>query len=215
MKTCRRIAMILGAVLLAVAGGAAQDSTYRPPGSLGLRGGLSWPLGSWAASRINPNVNFFIQGGTFDADIELNIGKRLTLALAGGYSNLNGSDWEEYVASKGGSVKVTASAFHLALLLRPHVLVTRTDLLRIELGPAILWPKGSETYQGRSYSYDFLQSSSWGVRGGVEYTRFLTETFGVSICAAVLVFPSGVKYLSSETQSYVSLPITVGFRVAF
>ena len=207
---------LIGLIFLVMASGVfGQDIPQGAASSLGLRGGFSWPLGDWARSRIEPSVNFFAMGVSFDADLELAIGKRWTVAISGGYASLNGKDWENYVASNGGQITVSAYAVHFALLLRSHVLLTRPDILRIEFGPALLLASGSETYQMRAYKYDFLTKPEFGVRGGIEYTRLLTDFIGVSLDAAVLVFPSGVEYVDGESRTVVSLPVTLGVRFLF
>lgn len=207
---------LIGLALLGSASIAqAQDSLQHAATSLSLGGGLSWPIGSWAESRINPSVSFFSMGPSLQADLDVAIGRRWTLAVAFGYESLSGSDWENYVASKGERVTVSASAMHFALLLRPHLLIKGPNILRIELGPALLLANGSETYNGRGYTYDFLQKTTFGVRGGVEYTRLLTESIGASINAAIIVFPSGVQYIDNQEQTIVSLPVTLALRFFF
>ena len=207
---------LIGLICLVTAPGVlGQDTTQGAASSLGIRGGVSWPLGDWAKSRVDPSVNFFTVGLAFDADLEVAIGKRWTLAFNGGYASLNGSDWEDYVASKGEQVTVSAHAVHFAILLRPHVWLRGPDILRIEFGPALLLASGSETYLMRAYTYDFLKSSTFGVRGGIEYTRLLTDFIGVSLNTAVMVFPSGIQYVDGETRTVISLPVTVGVRFLF
>ncbi len=201
--------------LMLVPGAMAQDSLQRASSSLGLLGGFSWPLGDWAKSRVDPSASLFVAGPSFHADLEVGIGSRWTLAFAFGYASLNGGDWEECVSSKGGAIEVSAYAMHLAVLLRPHILLKKTDIVRIEVGPALLLASGSETYEGRTYQYDFLKESCFGFRGGVDYTRLLTESLGISLNAAILVFPSGVEYVAGESQTILSLPVTLGVRFLF
>lgn len=212
----RALVLLIGFACLALAPAApAQDTLRQASTSLCLGGGLSWPVGAWAESRINPSVNFFSMGPSFQADLDVAIGRRWTLALGFGYTSLSGKEWEDYVASKGERVSVSASTIHFALLLRPHLLINSQNMLRIELGPALLLADGSETYQGRAYTYDFLPKTAFGVRGGVEYTRFLTESIGVSVNAAIIVFPSGVQYIDRQEQTIISLPVTLGLRFLF
>jgi hypothetical protein len=209
------IALVCAVLLLVSSDGIAQDTTNVARGSLGLRGGITWPLGDWTLSPVNGSVSMFSAGGTFDADLEFAISRRMTLAIAGGYAVLSGSDWEEYVASTGGKLTTSSYTIYFALMLRPHIIITRTDVLRIEFGAAINLPSGSETWEGRSYNYDFLKHPAYGIRGGVEYIRYISEGFGFSINVAVLIFPSGLQYTAGESQMVLSLPVTVGIRVPF
>ena len=212
----RAFQLLIGIALLASAPAAlAQDTLETSTTSLFLGGGISWPLGAWAQSRVTPSVYFFSRGPSFQADLDVAIGRRWTLALAFGYSSLSGDEWEAYVAGKGQKVTVSASTIHFALLLRPHILIKRPNMLRIELGPALLLADGSETYQGRAYTYDFLPKTAFGLRGGIEYTRFLTESLGASVNAAIIAFPSVVKYIDRQEQTIISLPVTLGIRFLF
>lgn len=201
--------------LTAVPAVFAQDTLRVASTSLAIYGGFASPFGDWAKSRVKPSVSLFAMGPTFQADLDVAIGRRWTLALGFGYASLNGGDWEEYVASRGERLTVSGSAIHFALLLRPHLLLKWPDLLRIELGPALLLADGSEKYQGRNYAYDFLHKTTFGVRGGIEYTRFLTESLGASVNAAIIVFPSGVEYIDGQDQTIISLPVTLGLRFLF
>jgi len=140
------------------------------------------------------------------------IGSRWTLALVFGYAPLSGGDCEDYLASKGGTIAVSAYALLLSVLLRPHILLKRPDILRIEVGPALLLANDSETHRTRTYQYDFLTESAFGFRGGIEYTRLLTEFLVISMNAGILVFPSGVEYVAGESQTLVSIPVTLGVR---
>ncbi len=215
MSTLKNIMLSgLASLFLAFAAHAqgTSDSAFT---SFGISGGISMPIGDWAKSRVAPSVNFFGMGMAFQADLELRIGRRWTLALAGGYTDLSGSDWEDYVASKGENVTVSAYSVHFAVLLRPHILLTRPNILRIELGPALLLASGGETYQGRAYTYDFLKESAFGVRAGLEYTRLLTDDIGVTAQAGVIVFPSGIEYVDGMTRTILSLPVTIGIRFLF
>ncbi len=193
----------------------AQDTLQRAATSFCLGGGLSWPVGAWAESRVVPSVNFFSTGPSFQADLDVAIGRRWTMAVSFGYASLSGRDWENYVAGKGERVSVSASTIHFALLLRPHLIMNGPNILRLELGPALLLADGSETYQGRAYTYDFLPKTAFGARGGIEYTRLLTESIGASLNAAIIVFPSGVQYIDHQEQTIISLPVTLGVRFLF
>lgn len=210
------IRLLIGmAYLTAVPAALAQDTLQVASTSLGIYGGFSGPVGDWAKSRVVPSVNLFAMGPAFQADLDVAIGRRWTLALGFGYATLNGGDWEDYVASKGERIAISGSAIHFALLLRPHILIKGPDILRIELGPALLLADGSETYQGRTYTYDFLKRTAFGVRGGIEYTRYLTESLGASVNAAIIAFPSGIEYIDGRDQTIISLPVTLGVRFLF
>jgi hypothetical protein len=55
------------------------------------------------------------------------------------------------------------------------------DILRLEIGPALLFASGEELFEGRTYSYCFLGGMSCGVQGGLEYIRMITASLGLSV----------------------------------
>ena len=183
--------------------------------SFALRGGYGFAAGNWASSRVAPGVSLFAGGGEFGADLELAVSDRVTIAVEGGYGTLSGSQWEEYVRSRGDNLNVTASMAYCGLLLRPHIRLSGSDVLKLEVGPLVLFPSGSETIRGRVFEYDFFSTTRMGGEGGVEYERLLGGDFALTVRLAVIVVPSGVSYADGERRTLVSLPASAGVRVFF
>jgi len=201
--------------LAAPPGLLGQTDNESARSSVGLRGGYAWTPGEWADSRVAQGVAIFGGGLSFGGDIEFRLSTKLTLALDGGYTIFDGSDWEAYAESKGDHLSVTASMFYAAVLLRPHVKVTGSDRLRLELGPVVVFPDGKETFGGKTYAYDFYGTTRFGGMGGIEYQRLLNEDIAATVRASVIIVPSGVKYADGESRTLIALPVTIGIRFFF
>ncbi len=180
--------------------------------SLGLRASYFQPLGDWRNSPVSSSVNLFDASIAFEGDLDFRIANRWTLGVEGGYSPLNGSAWEEYALKKGDTISVSGSFVHFAILIRPHIMVGGPDVIRFEVGPALLLAHGEETYGRRTYPYDFLGEVSFGVQGGVEYMRIFNDGLAASLKMSGLFFPSVVKYIGGATRSAIILPVSVGIR---
>jgi hypothetical protein len=180
--------------------------------SLGIRAGYVWPFGEWTKSVVAPTVDLVGISPGFEADLEFRIASRWTLGVEGGYSSLNGSNWEEYAAGTGDKLSVSGSFIHFALLLRPHLLVGSPNIVRVEVGPAMLLANGEEKLDGQTYTYDFLSSTSFGVQAGVEYIHVFNETVAVSLKAAGLFFPSAVQYVGGRSNTIIMMPVSAGIR---
>jgi hypothetical protein len=191
--------------------GESADSPART--SLGLRAGYVWPLGMWNKSRVEPAVNLVSGSFGFDGDLEFAIAERWTLGVEGGYTSLNGSEWEEYASGKGDTIKLSGSFTHFAVLLRPHFNVTGSDIIRVEFGAAVLIANGQEELGGRIFEYDFLGSPSFGAQGGLEFMHLLNNSLALSFKVQGIFFPSAVEYLDGGTNDIILVPVTVGVRL--
>jgi hypothetical protein len=170
------------------------------------------PLGDWHQSPSAPSVNLIVGNFAIEGDLEFAIGDRWTLAVEAGYTGLNGSDWEEYVRAQGDVISVSGSFTHIALLLRPHLKVTRPDIIRGEFGAAVIFASGHEVYSGKTYPYDFLGGTSFGMQGGLEYMRVLSNSVALTLKASVLFFPVAVQHVGGPAQGMLWVPVTAGVR---
>jgi len=180
--------------------------------SVGLRVGYSWPMGNWNKSPVAPSVNLIGGNVEFEGDLDFAVSNLWTLGVEGGYSSLNGTAWEEYASGLGDRVVVSGSFLHFAVLIRPHIKITQSYWIRLEAGPALLLASGQETFAGRTYPYDFLRGTNFGVQAGLEYVRVLDESFALSIKASCLFFPSSVQHIGGATSSMLFVPVTAGIR---
>ena len=183
--------------------------------SFGLRGGFPVFFGDWNKARTAPDVSRFESGFTGSGDFDIQLSDRFTLGLEIGYQPMSGSDWEKYSATQGDTVKVVASYAYTGLLLRPCIWAGGRDFVRLEAGPILFIPSGSETQFGVSYPYDFFNTVRIGGKGGVEYGRVLVEGLALTFSGSLIVVPSGVSYTDGTVRTVVSLPLTLGARVYF
>jgi hypothetical protein len=199
--------------LLAVPRGAlAQVERDSARSSIGLRVGYSWPMGNWGKSPVAPSVDLIGGNLAFEGDLDFAVASLWTLGIEGGYSSLNGTAWEEYASGLGDRITVSGSFLHFAVLIRPHIKIARSYWIRLEAGPALLLASGQETFAGRTYPYDFLRGTNFGVQAGLEYVRVLDESFALSIKASCLFFPSSIQYIGGATNSMLFVPISAGIR---
>ncbi len=210
--TVRFYAFSVACALIIAMDAMAQSNTESAQNSIGIRGGYSWPMGDWSDQRTAPGVRLFKGSVMFDADMEFSLSDRVSLALNGGYSGLDASDWENYAKSRGDNVSVSASLAYVGLLLRAHVKVSKLDIIAIDIGPVVLFESASETFGIRSYEYDFFHSVRFGVQGGIEYDRCVSESVAVTLRLAGIVAPSGMKYADGESRTVIALPVTAGLR---
>jgi len=100
-------------------------------------------------------------------------------------------------------------------LIRPYLKVGGPDILRLELGPVMLCPSGSENFNGINYNYDFFSSVKFGGMGGIKYDRMLSEYMAASLSFAGIFVPSGISYADGESRTVIALPLTLGLRFYF
>ena len=189
-----------------------QDSART---SLGLHAGYAFSEGDWSKSRVVPDVNLFKGRFTFGGDLEFRLSNRLSLAVDGGYEQLDGSEWEEYVRAHGDTLNVSASFGYIGVLIQPYLKVGGPDILRLEVGPVILFPSGSEKFNGINYNYDFFSSVKFGGMGGIEYDRMLSDYMAASLKVVGIFIPSGISYADGESRTVIALPVTLGLRFYF
>jgi hypothetical protein len=180
--------------------------------SLGLRGGYPVSAGDWNKVRYLPDVNMFKPGFMFGGDLEFRLSDRLNLALEGGYESLDGGDWETYTRATGDTLSVGASFGYASVLLRPCLKSGGPDILRVEIGPVVMFPSGHETFDGRTYNDDFFGSIKVGGEGGIEYDRMIGENLAASLSVAGIVVPSGIAYADGESRAVIAVPVTLGLR---
>jgi len=210
----RQSVVVSGALLLMAlhSPGVAQETEDSVRSSLGLRIGYAVPLGDWHLSPVAPQVNLI--GGNFclELDLDFAIGRKWTLGLEGGYAALNGSDWEDYAATFGERLEISGSFVHCAVLLRPHIMLSGANVLRMEFGPAVLFASGEEVFEGRTYPYDFLGGTSFGMKAGIEYYRILSPSVALSLKASVLYFPSASQHTAQGAKAISIVPLMAGIR---
>ena len=203
---------ILACIIGLVSGVSGQSKDDSARNSIGVRIGYSLSAGDWNKSRVAPDVSLFKGSFTFGGDLEFRLSERLTLAIDGGYGPLNGSDWETYTAGTGDTVSVSASIGYAGILLRPYLKISGPDLIRLQVGPVMLFASGHETVNGRTYNDDFFRSVKFGGEGGIEYDRMLGDNVAASLNVAAIVIPSGVEYADGESRTVIALPVTLGVR---
>ena len=213
-STVKSILLVL-TVLAGFSNSAAQGTPDTTRSSFSIQAGPSMPLGHWTASRMNSSIDVFGTGVYISAELDLAISNRWTIAVTGGYTLYDGGAWEDYVAGQGDAITASMYSFEIAVLARPSLLLSHWDMLRFEFGPAGLFARGSEHYEGRNYNYDYLKTFAIGVQGGIEYTRMLNDYIGISVHTAIVAFPSGIQFIDGETRDIISLPITLGLRFNF
>ena len=190
----------------------AQPAADTLRNSVALRVGYSAPVGDWAKSPVAPSVSLIGGSVTVELDLDFVIGRRLTVGIEGGYTSLGGGAWEEYASGFGDRLEVSGSFIHCAVLLRPHLMVSGANILRLELGPAVLFASGEEVYEGRAYQYDFLGGTSFGGKVGIEYVRLLTASLALSVKGSCMYYPSASQHAAAPARSICFAPVSVGIR---
>ena len=195
----------------------AMTQTHTEPssGSVGVHVGYFLPLGDWNKHRFAPNIDQFGGNIGFGGDLEIRLSDRWGLAITGGYSKLDVSEWEDFARAAGDDVTASASVGHIGLLLRPYLGTSRPDIIKIELGASLVFTKGKETFGRFSYEYDFLKSTVVGILLGIEYDRFLSENIALAARISSMIVPSGIEYADGVDQSLIIMPLTIGMRFHF
>ncbi len=192
---------------------ADQDTVVHS--SIGLRAGYGLPIGIWAESRIAPQVRLFSGSFRFEGDITIGLGQKTGLVIGGGYMSLNGSDWEKYVSSKGDTLRVTGSMTEVSLSLRYYLLRHTPNRIAAEFGLSGTFASGEETFNGNRYTYDFFSTFRLGFHGALEYEYLTSNSVALTLRAAVVIAPDGVKYADGESRTLTYLPFTLGIRFMF
>lgn len=214
-RTTRSLTSAVLFLVLFTARGWCQTDDELSGSSLGLDVGYCLPFGDWTNHRFANGVNQFESGLAFRGDLNLKVGRKFALAITGGYIDLNATDWEDYARKKGDQIKASSSAAYVGLLLKPHLLISHPDVIVLELGAGLFFLNGQETFNGMTYDYDFLKGTRFGIIAGLEYGRFLSESFALSFRATGLIVPSGIQYADGLEHTITAVPITAGVRVFF
>jgi hypothetical protein len=212
----RTTQFLTGALLflfLSTVSGWCQAADELPGTSLGLDVGYFFPFGNWVNHRFANDADQFQGGFVFRGDLNFKVGRKFALAITGGYMNLDETDWEEYAGKMGDQITTSSSAAYLGLLLKPHLMISQPDIIILEVGAGVFFLNGQETFEGMTYDYDFLKGTRIGIIGGLEYERFLSESFALSIRATCMIVLSGIHYADGLEHTITALPITAGFRV--
>jgi hypothetical protein len=194
---------------------AAQERDTIGNTSFGFRFGYTGSSGEWNTVRYAPGVKLLTPGITAGADVTFALSDRVGLVLNGSFQRFDGSDWEEYTASRGDVVRVSATCFSVAVLLRPYLGINRPNLVWIEFGPAALFPSGEESINGSVYQYDFFSSTKFGGEGAIAYERMIGEQTAVMIRAGALVFPTGFSYADGQAFTMTVFPVSAGIRLYY
>ena len=206
--------MFTAAFVLGAGVAGAQEAAGGVRNSLAIQVGYGWAQGEWTGHPYAP-VSFFGQDLVFGADLAFRLSDKLVLAATGFYSGLNTGEWDAYARSMGDEVTSSASMSVVALVIRPYLKSTAPDLVSVDIGPAMLFAGGSETFGGRTYEYDFMGSPRFGVLAAIEYDRCLGANYAVYGRVAGVFIPSGLQYADGWSPSVVTVPVTVGARLLF
>lgn len=190
----------------------AQEGTPDARSSLGLHAAYTLTPGEWSSSPIDKSVKLFAGGLSFEGDLEFRLGPRWTLAVAGAYATLAGSEWEKRAAEGGDRIEISGWMAHAALLLRPHVPLGARDMLRFEFGPAVLFSSGAETLDGVAYTYQQLPGFAVGGTVGAEYLHLFGGNFALSLRAGILFFPGAAESAYTSPGTILIVPVALGLR---
>ena len=211
MSISRTFVVTVAFVLVA---GFARGQEPEPAvrSSMSFHAGYLWPTGGWTDHRF-AGVAFFQSGPVFGGELAFRLSDRFALALNGGYSKLDQGDWQAYARSRGSDLTSSASLAYLSALLRPYLKNDAPDLITLDIGPLILFGRGSEKFATHTFDYDFFGSVRWGGQGAIQYCRCLTRSFGVTVRLAVIVVPSALQYADGDSRTLVAFPVTVGVQL--
>jgi hypothetical protein len=169
--------------------------------------------GSWYKHRYAPNVNQFNGGPEFAVNIEMK-GGFFGFGLKGGYGIWGLGEWEKYANSKGDKIKASASCWHIDTMIKLYPYVQKWNIVKLELGINYFQANGKESYDGRTYEYDFLK---WGIGMffGIEYNHFLDKHIALSLQARYMNIADAIEYADGRIYNIVIIPITSGIRLYY
>ena len=213
MKKLTRKKVILLAIILSIAfaSGTARGGSW----SAALYGGYFMPTGGWTEHRYAPGVNQFGGGMNVGLDFEYQLGPKWSLAAVVQYAGLSTSDWENYVKDSGEYLDAQARLFNLALAVRPYIVSTRANKIKLEFGLGIAFLTGEESYQGLTYGYDFMVNGSFSLVAGVEHNWLFNEKGALVFRAGLLYAADGISYADGESLSPLGFPLSLGVRYWF
>lgn len=211
--------IVVGCLICSMA--SAQEDAGEKSVSLAVHGGYSFLTGDWKSHPF-ADVDQFGGSLVMQAELEFMVGERTALAIAGGYLPLDTDAWTEYATAHGNgyrpeefqpfSIQASASLWSIGLVLKPFLVKSETDHLKLELGASAVFPSGHEEFDQWSYDYDFLKSPSFGLIAGIEYERLVSQSIALTVKTGSLFVISGIHYADSDGQTMVLLPITAGIR---
>jgi hypothetical protein len=175
--------------------------------------GYFQPLGDWTTHRYAEGVEQFQGGYTITPEIELQIND-VGLAAMYNYTRLNAGDWEEYVATQGEDLYASGSINQLGGLVRYYFVDTERHDLNLEGGLSYVWLKGTETYRGFTYNYDFMESGL-GFLAGAGYHYAFNRRLSLMLPVRFLWKPEGIKYPEGETYDIFGLFFQPGLKLTF
>ncbi len=212
MKT-RAAAIIIVVSLAIVLSAALPAASDGSEVSIGFGAGYFFPLGDWKAHRY-ADIDQFGGGFTFQADTEIRFTRRLGMAMIAGYINLDTGAWEDYAASNGDAVDASASIFYLGVQFKPHIWENRLHTLALMLGLNYCFSSGRETFQGKTYDYDFMKNRFVYLLGA-EFDRDISSNTALMVSASVLIIPGGIEYADGLSYAITGVPVTAGIRYRF
>ena len=178
--------------------------------SLGIRVGYSLGIGEWTQHRFAP-VEHLKPGLTYGGDLEIRLSQKVGLGIMVDYTELDVGAWEDYAASKGSSVRATASLINGGVSIRSYLRRKDPSYVKLEIGALLSFGTGREQAHF-TYDYDFLGSPCFGVLLGLEYEYLLGASVSFTVKGAFVYIPSGVSYADGYERSLLITPLTGGFR---
>jgi hypothetical protein len=190
----------------------AQTEEYKPHSSIGLNVGYFFPQGEWNQNRIEPSVDQFRKGLSFEGDLEIIVWDWWAIAFSMGYTDLDVSDWEKHCASTDDTIKASARIFYFGMSIRPYLMGSSTFNVKGQLGLGYFFLSGKETSEIASGEYDFLKSQ-FGLTGGLEFCQYVNDYAALTLRISCYIIPAGVDYADGEkTNNIYGLPVTLGLR---
>ena len=179
--------------------------------AFGMDAGYFLPYGDWQKHRFASGVNQFQGGVTFNPIVEVNL-LGVYFGFFYNYSRLSVKDWEQYARSKGDILTASAKAEQLGLLIKYYFVNRNPNWFNFQIGLGYIDLKGTESFAGYTYDYDFLNSGAVYIIG-FGYDRPLNERMILTLNAKMNWFPEGVKYPEKGNFDVIGFPITLGIRI--
>lgn len=225
---------LVGLLLLADAA-VAEGQSPRPPSPgiatfLEVDGGPGFPLGSWTDHPGYPETSRFGPGGGGRLSLGWapNRSPWFTAGLEVGFQQLGTSDYERFARGRGVPLAASARWWSVAAGGTVHLPGRGRSPFGVELHGAlgVLAPSGEDRLQGRSFDYEFLQTTlaGWlGARGAYRLSSMFEVWSGVEL----MVAPGAIRnrsdspYLGDQragdgrSRTAVSLEPRVGLRTWF
>lgn len=202
-------------VVLAVLGAPSVGRSEKadPGVSLEIHGGYFTPVGDWTAHRYAEGVDQlrggFMIGGEFEFPLW-----GLHWSLFYDYTRLDTSPWEEYAQSQGDDISASAAMSDFGLRIKHYLARGGPDYLNLHVGLGSYNMRGTESYAGRTYDYDFLQNG-FGLSVGFGYKRKLGPQIALVLRVDFFIAAEGIKYADGESADVYGVPVTLGIGYLF